>query len=94
MKKLLTIVVILAIILSLCAVTAFAAGGRFTDADRDGVCDNAGSRACVGSYCGENFVDADNDGLCDNYGSGHGCGQGYGHGHGNGCGRHHGHGCG
>lgn len=49
------------IVLSADAGTTFAAGagsGRyFVDADRDGVCDNAGSM-CT-------YVDADGDGVCD-----------------------------
>lgn len=100
MKKLLSIVLMIAIVLSVCAVTAFAAGSggrRFTDADGDGVCDNAsdcayldanGDRICgnAGSCA---YVDADGDGVCGNYASGQACGShGSGHhGHGHGCGR-------
>lgn len=83
MKKLLSIVLMIAIVLSVCAVTAFAAGSggrRFTDADGDGVCDNAGDCA---------YLDANGDGVCDNYASGQargGHGSGH-HGHGHGCSR-------
>lgn len=70
MKKTLLGVLSAAVVVSLCAATAFAAGpggGRwFVDADGDGICDNAGSRCA--------YVDADGDGLCDNYGRGHGHG--------------------
>lgn len=76
MRKALLGIVTAAIVLSLGATSAFAAGpssGRyFIDADGDGVCDNAVSR-CV-------YVDADGDGVCDHYGSNQGRGCGYGHG--------------
>lgn len=96
MKKALLGVLSTVIVLSMCMGTAFAAGpgcGRhFVDADKDGICDNAGRR-CVyadadgdglcdncGAYhrCGTagGFADADGDGVCDNYGSGRGCGRG------------------
>lgn len=53
--------ILAAVIVLSAGTSAFAAGpgrGRcFTDADRDGICDNAGS-ACV-------YADVDGDGLCD-----------------------------
>lgn len=99
MKKMLAIVVLTAIILSVCAVTALAAdSGQFVYTDGNGVCDNTGSRVCAAVdcdsvNCGENFADTNDDGVCDSYGSGYGCAQGCGHGHGGG--HHHGrgHGC-
>ena len=67
MKKILIGVLSTAIVLSMCATAAFAAGpgcGRcFVDADGDGVCDNAGSRCA--------YVDADGDGICDVCGAAH-----------------------
>ena len=77
--------------ISLCAVTAFAAGprcGRYhADADGDGVCDICGAyHRCGVAGAGWNFVDADGDGVCDNAAScrGSGCGRGFHGGHGNG----------
>ena len=74
MKKTFLGVLGTAVLLSMCVTTAFAAGpgcGRwFTDADGDGICDNAGAMCA--------FVDADGDGVCDNLGSGQGRGSGYG----------------
>ena len=62
MKRVLAGILTALLTISLCGVTAFAAGpggGRhFVDTDGDGVCDNAGSQ-CV-------YVDADGDGVCDN----------------------------
>ena len=70
MKKAILRVLSTALVLSMCAATAFAAGpcgGRyFVDADGDGVCDNAGSRCA--------YVDEDGDGLCDICGTHHWCG--------------------
>ena len=67
MKKSILRVLSTALVLSMCAATAFAAGpcgGRyFVDADGDGVCDNAGSRCA--------YVDEDGDGLCDICGAEH-----------------------
>lgn len=61
MKKVFLGVLSTVIVLSMCAVTAFAAcpgGGRyFVDADGDGICDNTGSRCA--------YMDADGDGICD-----------------------------
>ena len=63
MKKLFSGVLAAAVVLSLGAAAASAAGlGRgpyFTDADGDGICDNAGSMCA--------YVDEDGDGVCDNY---------------------------
>lgn len=67
MKRVLTGILTALLTISLCGVTAFAAGpggGRhFVDTDGDGVCDNAGSQ-CV-------YVDADGDGVCDSCGAIH-----------------------
>ena len=66
MKKAFAGVLSTAIVLSMCATAAFAAGpcGRyFVDADGDGICDNAGSRCA--------YVDADGDGVCDVCGAAH-----------------------
>jgi hypothetical protein len=49
--------------------------GKFVDANKDGICDNAGTQ-CKNAK-GANFVDANGDGKCDNYASGSG-GQGKG----------------
>lgn len=61
MKKVFAGVLSTAIVLSMCATAALAAGpgcGRyFADADGDGVCDSAGSRCA--------HVDTDGDGICD-----------------------------
>lgn len=76
MKKALVGVLSAALISSMCAAAAFAAGpgcGRcFADVDGDGICDNAGSQCA--------YADADGDGVCDNYqsGQGRGCGRGSG----------------
>lgn len=102
MRKLLSAVLFAAIILSICAVTAFAAEPvrhRFADTDGDGICDNVSSCAYAdgdgvcnaAGNCA--YIDADGDGVCDNYASGqvrggHGSGHhGHGHGNGHGCGR-------
>lgn len=67
MKKAFAGVLAIAIVVSMCATAAFAAGpgcGRhFVDADGDGVCDNAGSRCA--------YADADGDGVCDICGEAH-----------------------
>jgi len=78
MKKLLTGIVTMGLVLTVSGTTAFAAGAanrsNFTDADNNGFCD----------YCNAScqFIDADGDGVCDNYGSGRngkgmGCGTRY-----------------
>lgn len=78
MKKALLGVLSTAIVFSMCATTAFAAGpggGRyFVDADGDGICDNCEAY----HWCGDNFVDIDGDGVCDNYAAGQGRGTGRG----------------
>lgn len=67
MKKAFAGILFTAIVLSMCATAAFAAGpgcGRcFVDVDGDGICDNAGSRCA--------YVDADGDGVCDVCGAAH-----------------------
>lgn len=94
MKKVFLGILAAAVILSMCATAAFAAGpgsGRyFTDADGDGVCDNCGicrRSSMDGTVCGRNFTDEDGDGVCDNYvpgqgQSGYGCGSQGRHGNG------------
>ena len=48
------------------ATTTAGKGYRYTDANDDGLCDNAGSGN------GYRYVDADGDGICNNAGSGNG----------------------
>lgn len=87
MKKVFSGIIATVMVLSVCAMTAFAAGpgsGRyFVDADGDGVCDNY-----VAGQCGRGryFVDEDGDGVCDNYVAGQGQGGGCGFRGGRGCG--------
>lgn len=74
MKKFLTSIVTMGLVLSVGSTTAFAAGsawGRnFVDTDNDGVCDYYNA-SCQ-------FVDNDGDGICDNFGfAGYGRGIGY-----------------
>ena len=68
MKKLMAGILTAAVVLSVGAASAFAAGhgqGRyFVDENGDGICDNQGSG------CGRYFVDENGDGVCDNQGSG------------------------
>lgn len=45
--------------------------GKFVDANKDGICDNAGTQ-CKNAK-GSNFVDANGDGKCDNNANGTGC---------------------
>lgn len=90
MKKAFLGILAAVLVLSMCAMTAFAAGpgnGRcFADADGDGICDNYVPGQCrgTGRGCGAqggrggNFVDADGDGVCDYYVSGQGQGGGCG----------------
>ena len=77
MKKIVIAVIVVALLVAIGTIGAFAAGpspaaravsaGRYyTDADGDGVCDNYG-------FCGKYYADADGDGVCDNYGA---CGNG------------------
>lgn len=79
MKKLLTGIAVIALVVSIGSTSALAAGrgcGRnFVDSDGNGVCDNYDSNGCGN---GAGFVDADGDGVCDNYGS-NGCGNGAGY---------------
>lgn len=74
MRKILTGIAAMALIISVSGTTAFAAGGNrgrnFVDSDNDGVCDYYNT-SCQ-------FVDNDGDGICDNYGS-NGCGNGAGY---------------
>lgn len=69
-------------------------GLRYTDANRDGICDYYGTGCGAGfvdadgdgvcdyhgAGCGTGFVDADGDGVCDHYGTGLGGHHGSGHG--------------
>jgi len=75
------------------------APGKFTDADKNGVCDNRETKGAGAP--GKNFVDKNGDGKCDNCGntgnckgSGNCCGKGPGKGTGCGNGHQHRHGCG
>lgn len=69
MKKLLANIVMMVMVLSASATSAFAAGygqgGCFADANGDGICDYAGISCPY-------YADADGDGICDNYGKGYG----------------------
>lgn len=74
MKKILTGIATMALVVSVSSITAFAAGGgrgrNFVDNDNDGVCDYY-NNSCQ-------FVDDDGDGICDNCGLGtHGMGARY-----------------
>lgn len=105
MKKAVLGILAMALVVSMCAVTAFAAvpagGYNFVDANGDGICDVCGAahRSCPAG-CGTAFTDADCDGICDNCGGYHRCGMagtgcGAARGYGWGCGGHgggHGHG--
>ena len=76
MKRMIALVLVLALALSMGGVSAFAAGRHgqrqgggsrgsgqnWVDADGDGVCDNWASG---GRH--QNWVDADGDGVCDNW---------------------------
>ena len=77
MKKLITGIATMAVIISVSSTTVLAAGGgrgrNFVDNDNDGVCDYYNT-ACQ-------FVDNDGDGICDNYNS-NVCGNGTGNGSG------------
>lgn len=89
MKKAVLGILSAAIVLSLCAATAFAAYpcGRhhrstassrcaYVDSNGDGVCDVCGVKHanCL-SGKGTCFVDSNGDGICDNCGSYHRCGE-------------------
>lgn len=74
MKKLLTGIATMALVVSVSSTTAFAAcggcGSNFVDNDNDGVCDYYNT-SCQ-------FVDDDGNGTCGNCGLGmHGMGTGY-----------------
>jgi len=76
---------------------ATVAPGKFTDANKNGVCDNHEAKVTGGQ--GKNFVDKNGDGKCDNCKSsgkcnGSGCGKGQQHGQCNGKGNGNGTGCG
>lgn len=58
MKKVLAIVLTVIMLISAGVIGVFAARGSFTDADGDGVCDNA--------LTARKYVDENNDGICDN----------------------------
>ncbi len=64
MKKIITLGLTAALVLSIGGATALAAtprgGANYTDIDGNGICDN------IGSY--SNFIDQDGDGICDNTG--------------------------
>lgn len=86
MKKTLVGILMAAMVLSVGATSAFAAGrgcGRGHGHGRNHV--NVTASGAGGNYTGAcNFVDADNDGICDNCNtyhgncpSGSGCGQNY-----------------
>ncbi len=74
MKKIITLGLTLALLLTAGTMAAFAAtsmrGANYVDSDADGVCDNMGTHV--------NFIDEDGDGICDNIGlySGRGMGRG------------------
>ena len=83
-KKAVVGILAVSMVVSVGAVSAFAAGtGRnFADADGNGVCDNYSVEQTVSRAAGalqkgsgQNFVDADNDGICDNYAVGQATGQ-------------------
>ena len=60
MKKLITVLLSILLIIAVC-ITAVAAGRRnFVDTDNNGICDNRNAN------CNSNFVDTDNNGVCDN----------------------------
>ena len=73
MKKVLTGILVVALLFSVGAISVIAAsagrGSNFVDADQDGVCDNSDvTNSTGGNGFGYNnrFVDADQDGVCDN----------------------------
>lgn len=69
MKKIWKGTVAAALVLSVAATTAFAAGGwRSHSSSYRGT-------GCQGAYCGTNYVDTNGDGICDNWGTG--CGRNY-----------------
>lgn len=66
-KKILAIVVAAVSVVSIGAISSFAAGSgyeskkNFSDTNQDGICDY------VGEDC--HYLDTDNNGICDNYGT-------------------------
>lgn len=79
MKKVFAGILAMAIVLSVCATAALAAGHGRCFADADGAC----VRGCYGAHhrcvtdgtgCGRNYVDANGDSVCDHDASGHGRG--------------------
>lgn len=72
-KKILAIVVAAVSVVSIGAISSFAAGSgyeskkNFSDTNQDGICDYAGE------YC--HYLDADNNGICDNQSHAHNTGQ-------------------
>ena len=69
MKKIWKGTVAAALVLSVAATTAFAAGGWRSHSS------SYRWSGCQGAYCGTNYVDANGDGICDNRGTG--CGRNY-----------------
>ena len=74
MKKMITAILTAALVLSIGAISTFAAApgqnANYTDADNDGVCDNyVPVKSAKGTGAGQNanYIDANNDGVCDNY---------------------------
>ncbi|HIR02995.1 MAG TPA: hypothetical protein IAD34_02895 [Candidatus Scatovicinus merdipullorum] len=74
MKKMITAILTAALVLSIGAISTFAAApgqnANYTDADNDGVCDNyVPVKSAKGTGAGQNanYTDANNDGVCDNY---------------------------
>lgn len=67
MKKIWKGTIAAALVLSVAATTAFAAGGW-----RSHSSSYRGGMGCQGAYCGTNYVDANGDGICDNRGTGWG----------------------
>lgn len=69
MKKLLTGILMTAMVFSIGATSASAAGCgwgyHYADADGDGICDYAGTSCPY-------YADANGDGICDNYGTAQG----------------------
>ncbi len=72
MKKIITLGLTAALVLSVGATTTFAAtptkGVNYADTDGNGICDN------IGTY--SNFIDEDGDVICDNTGLNIGMGRG------------------
>ena len=91
MKKVLSLLIAVALVLSIGVTSVFAAsdmrGANYTDADNDGVCDNCtNGGVCLQDGTGRRagrgrtgqaaaFIDADGDGVCDNCTNGGVCPQ-------------------